>query len=57
LEDGRCDFLAVTSAAVGGVGDVAAAGGAGAAPVGGDAAPGVAIVDAEQVALPYALPE
>jgi len=61
LEDGRCDFLAVTSvvsgSAAGGAGDVAAAGGAGAAPVGSGATPGVAIVDAEQVALPYALPE
>lgn len=44
LADGRCDFLAVTS--VGG-GEVAS----------GVPDPAVAVVDAEQVALPYPLPE
>ncbi|MBS0422159.1 MAG: folate-binding protein YgfZ [Proteobacteria bacterium] len=58
LADGRCDFLAVTSVgggAEGAAGTAAAAGGGGAA--GAAAAVAAAIVDAEQVALPYPLPE
>jgi len=63
LTDGRCDFLAVTAVGgheiAGGAGAVAAAPAPSAASgdVGSAAAAAVTVVDAEQVALPYPLPE
>ena len=64
LADGRCDFLAVAAMPGAATAAGAAAASAGAASAGGEpsaasagSAPPVAVVDAEQVEMPYSLPE